>query len=153
MGTRADFYVGKGSDAEWIGSIAWDGYPEGIAPRIFTAKTEKTYRKRVEAFFENDRNDVTRPKDGWPWPWEDSCTTDYAYTFHKGKVYVSSFGARYIPFKTFKRVNASETLSEKWMEKDRKETFPNMKERQKVTLGRRCRWMVIGSTGPIDGLD
>ena len=96
MGTRADFYVGKGSDAEWIGSIAWDGYPEGIAPRIFTAKTEKTYRKRVEAFFENDRNDVTRPKDGWPWPWEDSCTTDYAYTFHKGKVYVSSFGARYI---------------------------------------------------------
>ena len=27
MGTRADFYVGRGDAAEWIGSIAYDGYP------------------------------------------------------------------------------------------------------------------------------
>jgi len=26
MGTRADFYVGMGKDAEWLGSVAWDGY-------------------------------------------------------------------------------------------------------------------------------
>lgn len=30
MGTRADFYVGKGPNAEWLGSTAMDGYPEGI---------------------------------------------------------------------------------------------------------------------------
>ena len=30
MGTRADFYIGKGTDAEWLGSIAWNGYPDGI---------------------------------------------------------------------------------------------------------------------------
>lgn len=30
MGTIADFYVGRGPKAEWIGSIAWDGYPDGI---------------------------------------------------------------------------------------------------------------------------
>lgn len=30
MGTRADFYVGRGTEAEWIGSIALDGYPDGI---------------------------------------------------------------------------------------------------------------------------
>lgn len=30
MGTRADFYVGRGESAEWLGSIAWDGYPSGI---------------------------------------------------------------------------------------------------------------------------
>jgi hypothetical protein len=29
MGTRADFYVGRGETAEWLGSIAWDGNPGG----------------------------------------------------------------------------------------------------------------------------
>jgi hypothetical protein len=29
MGTRADFYVGRGKDAEWLGSVAFDGYPSG----------------------------------------------------------------------------------------------------------------------------
>lgn len=27
MGTRADFYIGRGENAEWLGSIAWDGDP------------------------------------------------------------------------------------------------------------------------------
>ena len=31
MGTRADLYIGRGTDAEWIGSVAWDGYPSGLA--------------------------------------------------------------------------------------------------------------------------
>jgi hypothetical protein len=31
MGTRADFYIGCGRDSEWIGSIAWDGYPDGLS--------------------------------------------------------------------------------------------------------------------------
>lgn len=30
MSTRADFYVGRGAEAEWIGSISWDGYPDGV---------------------------------------------------------------------------------------------------------------------------
>jgi hypothetical protein len=30
MGTRADFYVGRGETAEYLGSIAWDGYPDGL---------------------------------------------------------------------------------------------------------------------------
>jgi hypothetical protein len=37
-------------------------------------------------------NDATRPEDGWPWPWEDSRTTDYAYAFDNGKVWASCFG-------------------------------------------------------------
>jgi hypothetical protein len=28
MGTRGDFYVGRGKDAEWIGSIAYDAFVE-----------------------------------------------------------------------------------------------------------------------------
>ena len=26
MGSRADFYIGEGTEAEWLGSVAWDGY-------------------------------------------------------------------------------------------------------------------------------
>ena len=40
MGTRADFYVGKGKDSEWLGSIAWDWYPDGIPDNILDAESE-----------------------------------------------------------------------------------------------------------------
>lgn len=114
MGTRADFYIGRGADAEWLGSIAWDGYPPGITPHgektvrrynemvhvdeewpagahLFDATNEADFRARVERFFQY-RKDVTRPAEGWPWPWEDSCTTDYAYAFDGGTVWASCFG-------------------------------------------------------------
>lgn len=104
MGTRADFYVGRGENSEWIGSIAWDGYPDGIVDGatvgdakdslIFNATTEADYRREVESFFAK-RQDVTRPADGWPWPWEDSCTTDYAYAFDDAKVFASCFGSQW----------------------------------------------------------
>jgi hypothetical protein len=41
MGTRADFYVGRGGQAEWLGSIAWDGYPSGIDKWVFSVSTEQ----------------------------------------------------------------------------------------------------------------
>lgn len=96
MGTRADFYVGRGDQAEWLGSIAWDGYPDGVPMDVRWANTEEEYRAAVAAFFA-DRNDVTLPKDGWPWSWEDSRTTDCAYAFDGGQVYVAWFGRRWWP--------------------------------------------------------
>ena len=42
MGTRADFYIGRGATAEWIGSIAWDGYPDGIPAPILEATDDDT---------------------------------------------------------------------------------------------------------------
>jgi hypothetical protein len=80
MGTRADFYVGRGPNAEWIGSIAFDGYPDGITMKteeklpwpegqehidwpegkhLFDATTEAEFRERVERFFQY-RDDATR---------------------------------------------------------------------------------------------
>lgn len=88
MGTRADFYSQSGKQLQqkdWIGSIAWDGYPRGIPAQIKKAKTEKEFIKECKKFFKN-REDVSLPKDGWPWPWNDSSTTDYAYVFYKGNV-------------------------------------------------------------------
>lgn len=151
MGTRADFYVGRGPDAEWIGSTAWDGYPDGFGvnpvgdfnqalsdikrviknlddfdwkakglsfedamvlimnrvpleralktlkaykPKgksrvtypMFTATTEEAFRAAI-AEHVAVRDDFTSPDEGWPWPWNDSEITDYAYAFDDGKVW------------------------------------------------------------------
>lgn len=91
MGTRADFYVGRGPDAEWLGSVTWDGYPDGFDTHFYEATTEDEYKNLV-AGVADERDDWTDANEGWPWPWDDSRTTDYAYTFKDGKVYASSFG-------------------------------------------------------------
>jgi hypothetical protein len=94
MGTRADFYVGRGESAEWLGSIAYDGYPDGIDDAVLKARTESAYRARVVRFLAEEES-ATLPKDGWPWPWETSHTTDYAYAFDKGRVWACCFGHRW----------------------------------------------------------
>ena len=86
MGTRADFYIGRGTEAKWLGSIAWDGYPDGISDDVLKATTESAYIAALKAFAEG-RRDWTRPEAGWPWPWDDSGTTDYAYAFDGDRVY------------------------------------------------------------------
>lgn len=91
MGTRADFYVGRGESAEWLGSIGWDGYPDGIPPYVLACKDADAFRKQVRKFLKS-RDDASFPKDGWPWPWDNSRTTDYAYAFDKGHVRASCFG-------------------------------------------------------------
>lgn len=52
MGTRADFYVGRGEQAEWLGSIAWDGNPGAIFDGDFTpAKCATVEQWRGGAWF------------------------------------------------------------------------------------------------------
>lgn len=87
MGTRADFYVGCGVNAEWLGSVAWDGYEWAESPKspLRQANNENAYRKEVSQIL-GSRDDATRPEMGWPWPWKDSLLTDYVYYFSRGKV-------------------------------------------------------------------
>lgn len=82
MATRADFWMGCGKDAEWLGSIAFDGYEwaEDEACALRQATTPDAYRDAVAEILAN-REDATHPSDGWPWPWDTSATTDYAYYF------------------------------------------------------------------------
>ena len=69
MGTRADFYVGRGQKAEWLGSIAWDGYPDGLSDiPVLSAQTEVAFRAAVRDMLAS-RKDGTTPEMGWPWPW------------------------------------------------------------------------------------
>lgn len=86
MGTRADFYIGKGKDAEWIGSIAWDGYREGIDKQVLNCCSAEAFRHAVERFLAS-RDDAIYVKDGWPWPWDTSSITDCSYWFFDDRVW------------------------------------------------------------------
>lgn len=135
MGTRADFYIGRGEKAEWIGSIAYDGYPEGIQPELIAAKDADIFRKEVSRFLQ-DRADKTLPTDGWPWPWHTSKTTDYAYAFDKGRVFVSRFGS---PWYNAVTRNGPDS-------RRRDAVFPNMaKAKQRVKFGPHSGVMLITS--------
>lgn len=136
MGTRADFYVGRGEKAEWLGSIAWDGNPEPyVKDGLFADGDEAEWRARVSAFLAT-RDDATVPSDGWPWPWEDSRTTDYAYALDGGSVWGSCFGSKWF--------KANETKPEHDDGSPQDVVFPNMKDKQNVTLGKRSGVLVFG---------
>lgn len=81
MGTRADFFVGLGPDAEWIGSTSYDGYPDGQGRKPLASCTEEEFRAAVEEMLSDRQRLTTRPREGWPWPWNDFRTADYAYAW------------------------------------------------------------------------
>lgn len=106
MGTRADFYVGRGDAAEWIGSIAYDGYPfykpqlpegwiGGVKEEVLGATDETAYRQAVANCLNYPKNRGTTPEQGWPWPWATSHMTDYAYAFDDGQVWMSHLGPKW----------------------------------------------------------
>lgn len=137
MGTRADFYMGRGENAEWLGSIAWDG--DDLAPSIRKAKNQHEFREAVSKFL-TSRDDSTLPEMGWPWPWNDSRTTDYAYAFDKRKVWASNYG---------KGWHSPETVNDGADEFEIKDgprcAFPDMQSVKNVTFGERSGVMIIGA--------
>lgn len=134
MGTRADFYVGRGEQAEWLGSYPWDGYPQGIEPALLDATTEESFRAAVAEMLTDE--DATRPEHGWPWPWNNSATTDYAYAFDDGKVWASCFGSSWFDPKTEPEDDELERKSA---------VFPDMSARKNATLGPRSGLIVMKS--------
>lgn len=95
MGTRADFYIQPGEElkeAIYLGSIAWDGYPDGIPEDILKAEDTISFGDAVMGFLTKRDDASLSERDGWPWPWEDSRTTDYAYVFEEARVAIYRFG-------------------------------------------------------------
>jgi len=142
MGTRADFYVGRGENAEWLGSIAWDGYPDGIDTPVLEGLTEELYREAVQNFLDS-RDDAAYPENGWPWPWEDSRTTDYAYAYEDGEVWASCFGSAWYDASTDFDWYDEDTDTERKPEGP-KAVFPDMTHLQRVTYGKRSGVLVFG---------
>ena len=141
MGTRADFYVGRDDKAEWLGSIVWNGYPTGIPDAIKKATDADAYRREGMAFIEG-RRDGTKPADGWPWPWNDSRTTDYAYAFDDGRVLASCFGHAWFDASKPPLAETDED-SDPQLAGEKVATFPDMSERKAVTLGERSGVIVF----------
>lgn len=104
MGTGADFYVGKGKKARWVGSVGSYGHPETIPKAIWNAKNAREYRQAVRKFLKDPeiREVATLPEEGWPWSWDNSYGTDYSFTFDKG-FHISSWGCNWIDKKTYRR--------------------------------------------------
>lgn len=133
MGTRADFYIGKGEGAIWLGSIAWDGYPEGDPRPLDEAVDQASYTQAVKIAMESCMG-YTTPEMGWPWPWEDSRTTDYAYTWDESEVWISNFGSPWISWSDYHSLPEGDdgrAFEEYCKDKSRPE-FPNMKDKQNV---------------------
>ena len=121
MGTRADFYIGTGPGAKWLGSVAFDGYVWDEQREDFPLMKCSTAEEFVAAVrvIGDERNDWTSPEDGWPWPWNTSATTDYAYAFADGRVQVFQWGGDI--------------------------EWPDMTDVQNVTLGARSGLIVLRS--------
>lgn len=109
MGTRADFYIKRQNSElkikDWLGSIKWDGYPEGIDKKILSATNKRTFLELLNEFLKN-RKDSVFPKDGWPWCWDNSSTTDYAYVFLEKEKRVTFEEMQYPNMSTIKNPNS-----------------------------------------------
>lgn len=149
MGTRADFYIGRGESAEWLGSIAWDGYE--VPEHVRRMNSAENFREGVEQFLKT-RDDATFPQDGWPWPWGDSNLTDEVWAFDEGRVW----NANGYPVARWYALDAdgdpeqfdgdedeSPDEFEEWQETHAVAVFPNMKDKQKLTLGKRSGLIVL----------
>jgi hypothetical protein len=149
MGTRADFYLGKGKDAEWLGSIAWDGYREGIPHEILSCHDEQEYRTLVTEFIAG-REDGTKPEHGWPWPWNNSSTTDCSYWFWGGKVWDARgeyqsevYAPCDEPEPDWGNVDDEEAATKRWLDGNDEVYFPDMTQKKNTTLGKRSGLIVI----------
>jgi hypothetical protein len=130
MGTRADFYIGEGKEAKWMGSIAWDGYQwDNNDNELVRCKTEGDFVKFMSSL--EERDDFTKPEQGWPWPWDDSKTTDYAYCFCDGEIRV------FVSGRPVSKEDSDEELSDK-------QDFPNMRSIGNVAFGNRSGMIIVG---------
>lgn len=137
MGTRADFYIGRGPDAEWLGSVGFDGYEWAEPGNCLAAVSTADEMRAGVKIIAQRRRDFTDPSEGWPWPWDDSRTTDYAYVLHDGKVTAYCFGREVVHRSGDEEDNTEPGPKVDW--------FPNMAAVKNVTLGPRSGLIVVST--------
>lgn len=104
MATKTDFYIGRGTHAEWIGSLERDCPPANVlrvppGRLALTATDEPTYRAAVEdlliVWSVEDLGEAHPRAHGWPWPSPTSHhRSDWIITFDpdEGGVFVTVGG-------------------------------------------------------------
>ncbi len=90
MGTKADFYIKSGDALEWQGSLEWDCNEELIPDEIVQSSCKEEFIINLENALKI-RKGFHPLETGWPWLWNTSKQTDYAYILveEKGTVYIS----------------------------------------------------------------
>jgi len=115
--TTADFYVGLGDQAEWLGSLSLDGSQASVDDAgLFdplpseATYTETTFRTIVAHLLahaiEADAGYSAKAGDVWPWPYPDSGGTDMAYVYVNGSIHIFERGDR----QELDKVEAGQTL-------------------------------------------
>lgn len=102
---RADFYVGLGENARWLGSIADGGHPAVMTAQhdLFNLDgnesdyAETTFVGMAESIV-NDAHDAGVPVRWaalgaeWPWDYDTSVGTQYTYAWNNGCIHVFEYG-------------------------------------------------------------
>jgi hypothetical protein len=86
--TKADFFLGRGRDSVWLGSVGSHGRPEML--------NRDSLRGLQGSFQESGRAMVRTLAQGVPpdmgWPWRNGRKTEYTYAFDDGEIFVSVLG-------------------------------------------------------------
>jgi len=155
VGTRADFYLGRGERAIWLGSISLNAAPGRLAegrdaPRVLATRSPHVFRAAAQAIIRKSlvNGDAWSAGQGaaWPWPWPTSEQTDYAYAWdnqcvlhddcleHKvlakrchGRpcVWISHFGGAWVTYTTF-ATRIKIDVEEEWFGPGKGASFPTM---------------------------
>jgi hypothetical protein len=117
MSSKADFYIKRGNELEWQGSIMWGGNERSIPTSITQSCSELEFTMAL-TYFLDGKKDAVRPPTRWPWHWHSSKMTDYAYIMipEKGAVYISNFNSptyTIYQFRDFQKRNKSAKINGK----------------------------------------
>jgi hypothetical protein len=120
-------------------------YPDGIDAQVLNCTSEPAFRHAVADFLAG-RDDATQVEMGWPWPWDDSCTTDFAYAFDSGEVFASCFAGCWLNAAKYDELGTAMDESEQEVLEaltSKPAVFPNMADRKRMTLGKRSGLIVL----------
>ncbi|MFD4252484.1 hypothetical protein ACFWQL_22340 [Amycolatopsis thermoflava] len=97
--TTHDFYLGRGPDAEWIGSIHLGTCACHSVEQIWQAHAADEFTDLVNSFLHaaevGQAGEVTHRGRPWPWTWPTSHGTDYTHAFDTGTVWTARQGQRW----------------------------------------------------------
>lgn len=150
MGTRADFYVGlTPQQGDYLGSIAFDG---DEIDECAISRTKEEWCAAVRRFIASRDHGSFPVRDGWPWPWNTSATSDCAYTFADGRVFAAVHSPEvWVPFDELVAANNSDDPDAAYDALTGPlAQFPDMSGIKRATFGSRSGLMVFDAQRLID---